>query len=295
MGFKSILFLITMISYSTELLAYELVIIQTLSREKQTFITRLGKDSKIFAGKKSTFTSDNVSIIATAKSVTREFAQWEIDNNYTDVPFKKGEIVTMYDSQEYLWTLNPEESKKRFIKSKIYNPSQSLELGFNMSRGISESTSEASSESTQRGGYQFSTSFVQEINEKYSLAFGFRYAKDTVNISATTIKNTRFVGLLEGRYYFSPLEDLHDSSIYLGLGVGYGQSRTELVGATNSGTTTIVPSTKIGLKIPMTKSYSMAVETGFESVRLDEEDIEGKKQSTNLIHGSAGVLFIKSL
>ena len=66
---------------------YELVIIQGLSTEKQTFITRGGKDQGVFQGENRTFTSDNVSVIAKAITVSREFTQWEIKNDFTEVPF----------------------------------------------------------------------------------------------------------------------------------------------------------------------------------------------------------------
>mgnify|MGYP000362647396 CR=1 FL=1 len=78
-------------------LAFELIIVQGVSQKKQTFITRGGKNKEIFEGKNVTFTSDNISVIATAITVSREFTQWEIKNDYSEVPFRKGEILTMYN------------------------------------------------------------------------------------------------------------------------------------------------------------------------------------------------------
>src|SRR3989344_1091583 len=100
--------------------AYELVVVQAVSKSNQTFVTRAGKRKGVFVGKRGTFTSENISIIAKAITVNREFTQWQIESQIADVPFVKGQMVTYYDATEYLWALNPEDVKEKYIKKYIH-------------------------------------------------------------------------------------------------------------------------------------------------------------------------------
>lgn len=295
---KNLVFIFLIFS-SFSVFAYELIIIQGISKEKQTFITRnTTKNKKVyetFEGKKVTFTSDNVSIIAKAINVSTEFTQWEIDNHFTDVPFQKGDIVTMYDATEYLWTLTPEKIKRRYVKSSYYKPRRSIEGHFSFVRGISESVTGTDPTNIDRGGFQFEAAFRKEFNINYSISYGVRYSKDIINIPEASIINTRFLGILEGRYYFDPMEDFHHAQIGLGLGIGFGQSRTETSGNVTFGNAVLLPATKITMMFPINKEYDFEFFSAFESLRLDESDANNLDQTTNLLNSKAGVLFRKHL
>ena len=290
-----LLILFILLTISTSSIAYELVIIQGLSRTKQSFITRTGKDKNIFVGKEATFTAENVSIIAKAKSVTRDFAQWEIMNDYTDVPFTKGQIVTMYDTKEYLWTLNPEAIKSRYVKSKLYKPRNSLEGNFAFTRSISESVSEVEAGSISRSGVQFETLLQSEFNRTYSIAYGIRYAKDVINVTTATLNNTRFLGIVEGRFYFDPIPTFYDAQVSLSLGIGYGQSSTKTSGQTSFGSTLLIPSTKVALNLPVSKKMDMNVGFAFDSLRTEEKLEAGATQTTNLVNTKFSIAFRRHL
>lgn len=286
-------FLISTLSVNA--FGYELVLIQGISKSKQTFVTRKGKKDGLFTGKKVTFTSNNVSVIARALKVSREFTQWEIINDFTDVPFNKGEIVTMYDTTEYLWALNPEKVKSKYIKSKVYKPRFALEVATAFSRGLSESVTGADASNTERGGVQFEGMLQREFSRTYSMAVGLRYTKEVINIEAASYTNQRFLGIIEGRYYFDPLTDFYNSKISLGLGFGLGQSYTETNGLASSGSSGILPAFKIGLNIPINKDSDFQTYGAIESVQIQETLQDSTLQKTNLVNSKVGFVYRKYL
>lgn len=279
--------------------AYEMVIIKAVSKEKNTFITRntlsQKKSSQVFEGKKSTFTSNNVSIIATALTVTKEFIQWEIDNDYTDIPFRKDEVVTMYDATEHLWALTPEKIKRKYVKRNYYRQKNSLEGMFSFTKGLSESVSEAAPQSADRGGFQVQTLLRKEVNINVSFAYGIRYSRDVINLPETSLVNYRFLGIFEGRYYFDPMPDYYNAQIGLGLGAGYGQSRTEAEGSSIFGTAILLPATKISITFPINQEWDFAFLSAFETLRLDEEDADARDVTTNFANAKVGILFRRHL
>lgn len=282
-------FILLLILASNNSFAYELTIIQGISRSKQTFITRNGKKNGFLEGKRATFTADNVSIIAKAIKVTREFTQWEIENNFTDVPFRKGQVVTLYDTTEYLWALTPENIKTKYVKSQLYKPRKSLSANTSFFRGISESVSGVEDRSVVRGGMQFESYLENELDQNKAWAFGLRYTTETINVAEATLKSNRFIGILEARYYFDPMLSFFGARICLSLGAGYGQSVTDTDGLVSSGTAKILPITKMGLHLPFNKQTDFAIESAFESLETDENIADGTNQVTNVNNFKVGI------
>lgn len=274
---------------STSSWAFELLVIQGISRTGQTFITRTGKKDGIFVGKRSTFTADNVSIIAKAISATREFTQWEIENDFTEIPFRKGQIVTYYDTTEYLWALTPEDVKAKFIKSSLYRPRKSFALHTAFFRGISESVSGVNAKSDQRGGLQIEGYLENEFSRNYALALGMRYTTETINVAEASLTSKRLLGIVEGRYYFNPIRSFYGAKVSAALGFAYGQSQTDTSGLKSSGQASILPITKLGFHLPMSKITEFAFETAFESLEIDEKFENGDKQRTNVNNFKIGI------
>lgn len=269
--------------------AYELTIIQGISRSGQTFITRNGKKDGILNGKKSTFTADNVSIIAKAIQVTREFTQWEIENNFTDVPFRKGQVVTYYDTEEYLWALTPEKIKSKYVKSQLYSPRKSISANSAFYKGVTESVSGIQDRSVNRGGIQFEGYFEKEFNRNMAAAAGLRYTYETINVAEATLSASRFLGILEGRYYFNPITSFYNSRVSFGVGVGYGQSSTDTDGLVSSGSALLLPITKLALHLPVSRLIDFSIETAFESLETEEKLQDGSTQVTNVSNFKFGI------
>ena len=274
---------------SSNLFAYELHIIQGISKTGQTFITRTGKKDGVFKGKQATFTAENVSIIAKAITVTREFTQWEIENNFSEIPFKKGQVVTYYDTTEYLWALTPEKIKRKFIKTDLYNPRRSFALHTSFIRGLSETVSGVDNQDIQRGGLQIEGYLENEFNLNFALAMGLRYSTETINVNEASLTSQRFVLVAEGRYYFDPMRSFFGARPSFALGVGFGQSGTDADGLSSAGTVLILPITKLGLSLPLSKNTEFTFEAAFESLKITEEFEEGTTQVTNVNNFKTGI------
>jgi hypothetical protein len=236
MLFHFIKFIATTILLSTSVIGAELVVIQTISKSGKSFVTRNGKGSGIAPGVRGTFTGNNVSVIARAKTVTRNYTQWILDNQDASVPFKKDEIVTYHNTSEYVWTLMPDETRKKFMKDLIHTEKSALQMLTAFTRGISQSVSEvAPAENLQIGGYMLEFLYEKEYSKNVSLLAGFRLENEVVNLNQASLTVARQIGIIEGIYYLNKLESFFNAQIFGGLGLGYGLSTTSTtVEATNT-------------------------------------------------------------
>lgn len=283
--------LLCLLFLSGNVYAYKLTMIQGIDKASQTFITRNGKKEGIFPGKEATFTSNDVSIIATAISVSREFTQWEIKNINTDVPFNKGEVVTFYDTTEYLWALTPEAIKRKYVKEQFYQKKESFSFHTSLSQGLTESVSGVTSSDVYRSGFQFEVNYEQEINFNWAWNLGIRNTEETINIGAATLGTTRFLGLSDIKYYFNPIKEFYNIRFAFGLGFGYGQSQTDTAGLISSGSARILPATKMSLNIPLENKGMLILETALETVEVIEEFENGDEQRTNLSQSRIGFAY----
>jgi hypothetical protein len=182
---KYFILLTLFISFSA--FSYELVVIQTVSQEQNSFITRQGKKDGIFEYKQSTFTNNNVSIICEAEEVTQHFTKWKVKNDNAKIPFRKGEVVTHYDAKEYLWALNPEEVKQKYVKTEIWSPVSYVHVNIALIQGLSESFSSVNSANTQRGGLQLEIAYEKELSRYLSWLWGLRYSRESQSFVSANV------------------------------------------------------------------------------------------------------------
>ncbi|MEX0799143.1 MAG: hypothetical protein WEB87_03125 [Bacteriovoracaceae bacterium] len=281
--------LLFILLFQSALQAYELTVIQGVSKTGFTFVTRNGKKDGLSVGKKATFTSDNVSLIAKAISVTREFTQWEIQNDNTPIPFRKGEVVTMHEATEYLWALTPEKIRQKYVKRELFSPRLSLAAHVSLFRGLSSSVSEAAVVSEQRGGMVFEGMVERELTRHIALAGGARYSREVINLPQASLITTQFLGLIEGRYYFEKIPAFYNARFGFALGLGWGQSQTTSVDLASSGNVLLLPSTKLTLNTPINRQMDFVMESAFESARIEEEFEDGSTQASNVTNFKYGV------
>ena len=115
------------------------------------------------------------------------------------------------------------------------------------------------------------------------------------NLPNASIINTRLLGVIEGRYYFPPMIDFFNARIGLGLGAGYGQTRSEIANSATTGNAVLLPSTKFSLMLPIDYENDFEFVAAFESVRLDEQNANEEDQTTNLIITKAGFIYRRHL
>jgi hypothetical protein len=262
--------------------AFELIVIQAVSSSRKTFITRNGKRQGHAIGMTGTFTAEEVSLIAKAVSVTGNFTQWEVSNPEMKLPFEKGAIVTYYPATEYVWALSTEVERKKYIKSMIPEPRQSFSFKGAITRGLSESVSDAPADDPNRGGAMGEIFYEYDVRGLKGLAFdvGLRYEREVVNYTTASFTTSRALLIGDVLYYFDVLKEYIPGRIYLGGGFGYGASSTTTEGLTQSGGVRLLPTMKMGITYPFNYDWDFLVEGAFESLQTVETQEGGNRQTT---------------
>lgn len=199
------------------------------------------------------------------------------------MPFEKSTIVTYYPATEYIWALAPEKERKKYIKSQIPMAQQSWVFKGALSRGLSESVSDAPANSPKRGGYMGEVYFEKDIFGGNGLAFdiGIRYERETVNYTGASLVTKRTMVVGDILYYFNFLRDyINGGRFFLGAGLGYGLSNTSTVGLSQSGPVSLLPTMKLGVSLPFNETWEFVTDGAFESLNTREEQESGNVQTT---------------
>lgn len=269
--------------------AFELIMVQAVSDSKKTFITRNGKRQGVMVGLTATFTAEDVSILAKAINVTGNFTQWEVTNPDMILPFEKGTIVTYYRTTEQLWALAPEKLRQKYIRSQMPKTRSSLVFKSALTRGLSESVSEAPATQVNRGGIMGEIYYEKDIAYGFAFDLGLRYEREVVNYEGASFTTNR--GLLVGDilYYFNTLREYIPGKLFLGLGAGYGMSNTQTTAFSQSGVVALVPTVKAGLTYPFNETWEFLIDGAFESLQTVEEQEDGREQSTTQTNFKTGI------
>jgi hypothetical protein len=261
--------------------AFELIMVQAVSDTKKTFITRNGKRQGIQIGMSGTFTAENVSILAKAINVTGSFTQWQIINSDAILPFEKGAIVTYYPATEYIWALAPEAERRKYIKSEIAFRKRSLVFKGALTRGLSESVSDAPANTSRRGGFAGEVYYEKDIMNGWAFDAGLRYEREVINYTGASLVTKRSLAIVDLIYYFEGLRDyIAGGRFYFAGGLGYGLSNTSTVGLSQSGVVSLLPVFKLGVSLPFNDEWQFMTDGAFESLSTREEQESGRIQTT---------------
>ncbi len=266
--------------FSLSSFAYELIIIQAVSKTGKTFITRNGKRQGVQPGHTATFTAENVSVIARARTVTGNFTHWELVNPDLNMPFTKGEIVTLYPAKEYLWALAPEKVRKKYILSQIPPKKQSFVFRGTFGRGISESVSDAPANAASRGSIGGEIYYEKDLGNHFAFDVGLRFDREAINYQSSSFITNRSMLVVDFLYYFKMLEEYIPGKFFVALGFGAGYSSTEVEALKQSGTVAMLPGFKAGITYPFNYDWEFLIEAGVESLQTNEQQETGDDQTT---------------
>jgi hypothetical protein len=272
--------LIFLLALSFTAHAFELIMIQSISETKKTFITRNGKRQGIIRGMTGTFTAEDISVLAKAVNVTGNFAQWELINKEAILPFEKGKIVTYYAANEYLWALAPESERKKYIKSEIPHSKRSWVFKGALTRGLSESVSDAPAATSNRGGFLGEIYYEKDIYESLAFDVGVRYEREVVAYPGASLVTRRQMLVADIIYYFDFMREYLKAKYFIAGGLGYGLSNTATVGLTQSGPVAMLPTVRIGMTLPFDETWEFVTDGAFESLQTSEEQEDGNIQTT---------------
>lgn len=269
--------------------AFELIMVQAVSDTKKTFITRNGKRQGVQIGMTGTFTAEDVSILARAITVTGNFTQWQIINQDAVLPFEKGTIVTYYPATEYIWALAPESERKKYIKTEIPVRKRSVVFRGGISRGLSESVSDAPANTARRGGLAGEIYYEKDLFENLSFDAGLRYEREVINYTGASLVTKRQMAIVDLIYYFNGLRDyISGGRFFISAGVGYGLSSTSTETLDQSGVVSLLPTARLGLSLPFNDEYEFITDGAFESLNTREEQESGRIQTTTQTNFKVG-------
>lgn len=266
-----------------------MVIIKAISSTKKTFVVRLGKQDGILNGQISMFSTKNISILARAITVNRDFSQWMVVEKDSLIPFSDNQVVTLSKSVERIWTELPimqMQEKYRQIEEKYARVigKKHITLKANFIQGFKESTSLVDEEIGKRSGVHFEGIYSKNFTSQFELGIGLRYDSEVLQKEQTNldIPTTRILVMFETLYHFRKMKN-SNTNFYGGVSVGIGTSSTVVDEEEKSGSAWVLPSVKVGALMELTKSYSFLVEGAIESLTSKESFSDGQAQDNNVI------------
>lgn len=295
----AVLFSIASFAYAKE----ELLIIQSVSDTKRTFVIRKGKSEGILVNQESLFTNEKFSLAARAVEVNRHYSLWRLSDTRASVPFQKGETVNYTNTIENLYTEIPmlrydpkelaREARERNRLAEL-RPETWLLRG-NLSYTLSESITETEATlDSSRSGINLEVQRLWSFHPRMTFGAGLRYDRENTSLTEPNIDipTTRIMAVGDFVYHFDQIGESRNH-LYLGVGIGVGRSVTQVDDSTSTGLATLLPAARLGYQMGFSNGWSMVVETIAESISATESFTDGPEQKTNLVNAkvAVGIMF----
>ena len=282
---------------STAYAREELTVIQTVSKDRKSFVVGKGIKDGILKNQEIIFANDNVSMVCKAIEVNRNYSLWVPVERDLLVPFKKEDIVSsnsvvygnvgleIASSPDLIPKSSINEQYRRFRLENHY----SLKFGYN--KALSQSASSvAQDQSTSGLGYSVSAEFNHRFMPEFEMNYGVRIDNDVYRVDAQNldIPITRTMATVGATYHFVNFSE-SKRNFYLTLAVGLGQSKTEVSGETSSGIVKLLPEVRVGYLMPFSQGMAMVFEGSVDSLSSTEEFPDGTEQTTNIVNLKATI------
>lgn len=298
--YLSYLCLLICISIAPTKLLYakeELIVIQTVSKNRRSFIVAKGIKDGILKGHEIIFANDNVSIVCKASEVNRDYSLWVPVDETITVPFNKEDIVssnsTVYGNVALdivgapglTLSMNDDPEIKKFRKSNNFTAKASY------NKGLRQSSAEVSNEkNTGRTGYNFAIDYNYRFMPEFEMSLGARIDNEVYRIKnpELDIPTSRTMGTIAASYHFVNFTN-DKNNFYMTIAAGIGRSETTVDSEISSGMVTVLPEVRIGYMMPFTKSMALIFEGSVESLSTTESFSDGTEQSTNSLNMKASI------
>lgn len=284
-----------------------LLVIQKVSADKKSFIIRRGMQDQIYSGQRSLFSSKNISFVARAIAVDRNYSQWVLEDEQANVPFEIGEIITISYSIERVWSEIPKLLTDQTYKKMLAEEEKLLLKRFgniyfgrfqilgSKSQTFTESTTESENNDGDRSGYNFKLKYSKPMTDAFRFEIGFRYDAETLILTDPAVEEeTQRYYLTAGVQARFPNLWGFDSIPYASMRIGYGNSQSQINSAVRSGSALLLPSFTLGVDMKMNDKSSLLLEATLESLSATENFDDGVEQKTsiNAGHISIGIEFL---
>ena len=269
--------------------ADEMVRVQTISKDRLTFVVGLGKGDGIMAGQQSLFSTRKISLSARAVEVSRYFSLWELSEKDSVVPFKKGQTISYSKKVNSIFLEIPRLYK---VQDDSFHKEKNYWVGkWYYSLSLSESVSGASSsDQLLRTGTHFEINYLKDWTTKLDWSFGVRYDREVSKRQNPGIEvpNTKFFAIGDIYYHFSRFGESKVNP-YLSLGIGIGYSITSISSSISKGYAIILPSIKGGFQTEFSENKFLLAEATIESVSSTETFSSGIEQKTSTLNAKASI------
>lgn len=275
----------------------ELTVIQTVSKDRRSFVVSKGIKEGIIKGQEIIFANDNVSIVCRASEVNRDYSLWVPVDRTITIPFRKEEIVssnsTVYGNiaLEVIGDtgLTPTENYNELYKKFRTLNNYSLKASYN--RGLNQSSSSVSEEkNSSRAGYNFSAEYNYRFLPEFEMSAGLRVDNEVYRIEQPEldIPTTRVMATIAATYHFVNFSN-NQNNFYLTIAAGVGRSQTTIDSEKSSGIVTLLPEARLGYLMPFSKSMAILFEGSVESLSSTESFPDGTDQTTNILNMKASI------
>lgn len=275
----------------------ELLVIQTVSKDRRSFVVTKGIKDGVLKGQEIIFANDNVSVVCKAVEVSRGYSLWvPVDRNIT-VPFNKEDIVssnsTVYGNVALDVASDPnlipgKNFNELYKKFRVQN-NYTIKASYN--KGLNQSSSSVSNEkNNSRSGYNISVDYNYRFLPEFEMSAGLRLDNEVYRIEQPEldIPTRRIMGVVAATYHFVNFSD-NKNNFYLTVAAGIGQSETTVNDEKSSGVVTLIPEARLGYIMPFAKSVAMIFEGSVESLSATESFPDGTKQTTNTLNMKASI------
>ncbi len=267
----------------------ELVIVQTVSLSKKTFVVRKGLEDGITEGQTSLFSTDKISLTARAVKANRHYSQWVVNEKKAIVPFRKNQFVSFSNSIEKIWMEVPflqlQNIQNKAKEKERQETLSNITARIHFNQALDESVSGIESQETpERSGYGVELTYGRLLSENVEWNIGARYDQEVSSKTTPVnldIPTTRTLALANITYHFANLKDSRNH-FYAGIGAGYGKSSSDVNGDIKTGPAIVLPTARIGyMTVPFKSNYGLLIEASFESISANESFDDGTEQTTN--------------
>ena len=264
---------------------YELAVIKAVSKSRRTFVTQHGRNEGVIEGQKVSFTTDNISLIVSAKTVTRHYTVWEVVEPGGTIPFEKGNIILLNRTISYSEVMARSkeiqgqklEVEKKALSSLVFSGA----FGLGVFQAVSgTSNANEPSVSNFHGNFRYVRSFFNF----FEIGMGLRFDTETATLPTVTSVAYRSSVFLELIYYFPELWGPFDSKIFATGTAGVGLSRTIIDDDTQQGFAFLFPGLRAGMDYKISKLWNFKIEAGGEAWQIREKLEDDNIQTTTQVN-----------
>ena len=270
----------------------ELTVIQTVSKDRKSFVVAKGIGDGVIKGQEIIFANDNVSIVCKASEVSRGYSLWVPVDRHITVPFNKEDIVssnsTVYGNVALEivgdTNLTPTENYNELYKKFRVSNNFAIKAGYN--KGLSQSSSDVSEDkNSSRAGYNFSAEYNYRFLPEFEVSFGGRIDNEVYRLEAAEldIPTQRVMATVAATYHFMNFSD-NANNFYLTVAAGLGKSTTVVDEVESTGSATLLPEVRFGFLMPFSKSMALLMEASIESLSSTETFPDETQQTTNMLN-----------